>query len=252
MWILRALRWPITIFALIFLIGATVLALNPHWVRVETIEVTLSEKSKEDLLFQRIKTTLGQQLKPFEARYFWQVPLKKIFELTSRDKRVKSTAVFREFPSRLKIEIEPHTPVLAYLSHDGRVYPVATDATLLPAISVIDGADLPLLRGEELKDEIKLREAALELYHSIPNQGALQKKRVSEIVHTKKDGFKIYVSGEPGEKRIGEVQLGDSDFGPKISRVQKVLSYLESRDIKGRVIDARFSKKVVVRVRNNP
>jgi len=244
---LKKIRWPITIFCLCSLATMTVLFFNAHWMQIQAVQIELSRDSDQDLLFQRIKTTLAQQYKPFEGRYFWQVPLKSVHELTSKDKRVKSVSIFREFPSRLRIEIEPHTPMLAYLARDGRFYPVATDATLLPALPVIDAADMPILRGEELNDEPSLREKALELFESIPDEGVLRKSNVSEIVHTRKDGFKIFVSGADTE-----VRMGDTDFGPKLSRVQKVLTYLDSRNIKGRVIDARFSKKVVVRVRKAP
>jgi len=75
----------------------------------------------------------------------------------------------------------------------------------------------------------------------------LQAKNISEIFYSKKEGFKIFLKGV-----ATEVRMGDSDFGPKISRVEKVLSYLDSQNVKGRVIDARFSKKVVVRVRKAP
>ncbi len=245
--LLRWLRWPITILCLCILIAGGTLIFNSQWVRIQSVQIDLSKSSNEDLLFQRIRASLTQQFKVYEGRYFWQVPLKSVFEVTSKDKRVKTAAVFREFPSRLRIEIEPHTPMLAYLARDGRVYPVATDATLLPALPVSDAPDLPILRGEELNDEPELREKALELLQTFPDDGLIAKNKVSEIIHTKKDGFKVFLSGADAE-----VQMGDTDFGPKVSRVQKVLSYLDSRNIKGRVIDARFSKKVVVRVRKAP
>jgi len=245
--VLRWLRWPITITCLCVLIAGGVLIFNSQWVRIESVQIDLVKNSNEDLLFQRIRASLTQQFKSYEGRYFWQVPLRSVYEITSKDKRVKNAAVFREFPSRLRIEIEPHTPMLAYLARDGRVYPVATDATLLPALPVADAPDLPILRGEELNDEPELREKALELLRSLPEDGLLAKNKISEIIHSKKDGFKVFVGGADTE-----VQMGDTDFGPKVSRVQKVLGYLDSRNIKGRVIDARFSKKVVVRVRKAP
>ncbi len=243
----KRLRYSIAVLCLIMLAAGTLIAFNSHWVKIETIQIDLAQNSKEDLLFQRIRTTLTQQTKNFAGRYFWEVPLKSVYQLVSKDKRVKNVAIYREFPSGLRIEIEPHTPMLGFLSTDGRVYPVATDATLLPPLPIGEAQDLPFLRGEELKDEPALREQALELIKAIPIEGSFRKSEVSEIVHTRKDGFKVFVSGP-----ATEVQMGDTDFGPKVSRVSKVMSYLESRNIKGRVIDARFAKKVVVRVRKAP
>ena len=241
------LRGPLLMIVLAFGALLTLVAFNSHWIRVETVQINLAKGSTQDLLFQRIRASLTQQLKNYEGRYFWQVPLKSVLEVTRRDRRVKSAAIYREFPSRLRVEIEPHTPILAYLSSDGRIYPVATDATLLPPLPITETPDLPFLRGEDLKDEPLLREKILELFGALPELGLIRKSSISEIVYTKKDGIKLFISGTQAE-----IKLGDADFGPKISRAQKVLTYLDSRNIKGRVIDARFSKKVVVRVRNTP
>ncbi len=241
------MRWTLVILFLVAGLGAFVIQRNPRWVKVENFVIELAEDSQEEVLFQRISTSLRAQLAAYQGEYFWDLPLKKLHELVSRDKRVKSVEIFREFPSQVRIKIEPHTPVLAYLARDGRIYPVATDGALLPAVAVADAPDLPVLRGDAFKDELGLRELAIELLSLVPTEGSFTKKDVSEIVYSPKEGFKVFISGARSE-----LKFGDSDFGPKISRVQKVLSYLESQSIKGRVIDARFSKKVVVRVRNSP
>ncbi len=241
------MRTILTVIFVFLVTGAIVAVENPSWLKVEHFQIELVEGSNEDLLFQRIKNSLQAQFKVYEGRYVWQVPLKSLYELVARDKRVKSVSIYREFPSVFRMVIEPHTPVLAYLDRDGRIYPVAADAALLPALPAHEAPDLPILRGEPFRDEAVLREMAIELFKAIPDDGAIRKASVSEILYTAKDGFKVFISGADSE-----VKLGDSDFGPKLSRVTKVLSYLESQNIKGRVIDARFSKKVVVRLRNTP
>lgn len=241
------LRWPFLAAVLLLGGGSLLLTFNPQWIKVETVDVDLVKDSDQELLFQRIKTSLEPQFRNYEGRFFWQVPLSQIYELVAKDKRVKRVSIHREFPSRMRVEVEPRTPILAYLAQDGRVYPVATDATLLPALPFKDSSDLPFLRGEEFKDEQELRARAIELFESMPNQGLMSKGQISEIGYSRKEGFKVFVSGSNAE-----VKMGDTDFSPKISRVQKVLSYLEMQSIKGRVIDARYAKKVVVRVRNTP
>lgn len=245
--LLRSLSVAFVCGGVLIVAALIYLALNPHWVKIETVQMDLVPSSKQDLLYQRIRVALNPQLQHYAGRFFWEVPLKQVYEAVTKDKRVRNVSIYREFPSRLRVEIEPHTPVLAYLSNDNRLYPIATDATLLPALPLHDAQDLPVLRGDDFKDEQRLRETALELFEQIPDEGNLQKKNISEIIYTKKDGFKIFLNNQSGE-----VRLGDADFGPKISRVEKVLSYLDSQNIKGRVIDARFSKKVVVRVRKGP
>lgn len=245
--LVKRLGWTFVCFVFALAGAGVWLAFNPHWIKIETVQIDLAPESTQNLLFQRIKTSLAPQFQHFTGRFFWEVPLTKVYELTGKDKRVRKVSVFREFPMRLRVEIEPYTPVLAYLSPDNRIFPVAADATLLPALGFAEFPDLPVLRGEELKDEQRLREAALELFEQIPNDGNLRKKNVSEIFYTKKEGFRIFLNGISAE-----VKMGDADFGPKISRVEKVLSYLDSQNIKGRVIDASFAKKVVVRVRKGP
>jgi cell division septal protein FtsQ len=244
---MKQLRRFFAAFALIVLGTAIYFCFDPHWVKIENVQLNLSEPSKEDLLFQRIKTALTPQLQKLAGRYVWEIPLGEVYQLVAKDRRVRKVSIYREFPSKLNIVIEPHTPVLAFLGADNRFYPVAADATLLPPQSLIEAQDLPILRGEELKDEQRLREAALELFDLLPNDGYLRKRNISEIVYSRKGGFEIFAAGVPAQ-----INMGESDFGPKISRVERVLGYLESQNIKGRVIDARFAKKVVVRVRNNP
>lgn len=243
----RFIRFPLLlVFGIVITLGG-VIAFNTQWIRVQSVQIDMADGSKEDQIYQRIRQSLSLQTAALTGKFFWQVPLKSVYEMALKDKRVKHVDVFREFPSNLRLVIEPHTPVLAYLSNDHRIYPVARDATLLPSLPAKEAPDLPILRGDELKDEPALREEAIELYEQIPDDGPLRKHSLSEIYFSKKDGFKVFISGADAE-----VKMGDTDFGPKVSRVQKVLAYLESQNIKGRVIDARYNKKVVVRVRKAP
>jgi cell division septal protein FtsQ len=232
---------------LVLTAAAISVALNPGWLKIQSVQLELDTESNEQLLFQRINNSLRPRTEKLEGQYIWKITLPEIYELIAQDKRVKTISLYREFPNVIKAKIRPYTPVMAYLASDNRFYPIAMDATLLPSLPKGEFPDMPILRGEEFKDDPALRASAIELFNTVGTEGALKRSAISEIIYSRKDGFKIFLNSTSGE-----IKLGDSDFGPKLSRVQKVLSYLESQNVKSRVIDARFSKKVVVRVRNNP
>jgi len=106
------------------LAGAVWLALNPRWIKIEFVQLDLAARARDQqLLFERIQTSLTPQFQNLAGKFFWEVPLSKVFELVNKDKRVRKVSVYREFPSKLRVEIEPQTPVLAYLGEDNRVYP---------------------------------------------------------------------------------------------------------------------------------
>lgn len=228
-------------------VTSTVGVLRSDLLDVRQINIVLDPHSKETFLFQKIKTDLAKKLAHFKGEPVWKVSLREILAEVSKDRRVRSVAVHRDFPNRISLIVGPHDPMLAILDKNGRLRPVAQDSSLLPPVSLKDAPSYPVLRGSRFKNDPSLREKAIALIQSIPKSGSFRRGLVSEISHSKEAGFRLFLTSP----RV-EIKMGDTDFGPKVDRVNRVLSYLENRNILGRVIDARFSKKVVVRVRNAP
>jgi cell division septal protein FtsQ len=213
--------------------------------QLKTVEIVLDPSSRESFLFEKIQTGLQASLFHFTGLPFWRVSLEDVMTEVKKDHRVRMARVQRDFPYLLRVIVVPHEPMIGYLDDKGRIFPVARDATLLPPISLKDVPNFPLLRGKEFETNVALRVKAIQLMESISTEGRFHREMVSEILHTNKDGFELFLSDH-----LALVKMGDGDFDLKASRVEKVLSYLHNRNIKGRVIDARFAKKVVVRVRN--
>lgn len=82
---------------------------------------------------------------------------------------------------------------------------------------------------------------------TLKEENPLSSQKVSEILFDKKQGFSLILTPE-----AEIVRLGFDNFEKKIGMAKKVFSYMQSKGLKGRVIDVRFSKKVVVRLRNAP
>jgi cell division septal protein FtsQ len=241
----------VRLFALLIftstLAGGLYLGAEHGWGRLASVQVIMDSSSDQNQIFARMEPALAKTLSQFSGRWLWQVPLGEVLRQVETDKRVRSAKVTRVFPNRLEVSVIPHQPAIAWVDEVGRFFPVATDATLLPAIPSHEATDVPILRGRAFKSDQALREKALTLLTELPAAGFLSKRRVAEIMYNERDGFSLLLTQGGMEVRLGEGQVG-----LKASRAERVLNYLEDQQLRGRVVDARFAKKVVVRLRNDP
>ena len=84
----------------------------------------------------------------------------------------------------------------------------------------------------------------LSFLRQISKNELFNNKNISELRFREKEGLRVLLNTGL------EVELGKEDILNKSMRVEKVLQYLKSNSITCRAIDASFSKKVVVRLRN--
>lgn len=229
------------------LAGAVYLGAEAGWGRLEPVDVVMAPGSDQQQLFAHIQGSLQKELKAYQGKWLWETSLPKILDEVQDDRRVRSARIDRVFPNRLRVVIEPHQPVMAWVDDVGRLFPVATDASLLPDLPLHEIRDMPLLRGKQFKTDQLLREQAIQLFERLPVAGPLARERVAEISFSEKNGFSLMLV----QSGI-EVRLGTNDIERKSERIAQVLNYLQDQQLRGRVVDARFAKKVVVRLRNAP
>lgn len=217
------------------------------WFGIDHIEIEMDPISGQDILFQRIQGDLRKKYQLFNGKKLWEVSIQNLRSIAEEDSRVKRASVSRRFLDGILVQIRPRDPVLGLVDKRGRVYPVANDASLLPDLPPEEAPDLPYLRGSEFFKKPEMRSKAVHLIAQIPQQGMISVASISEIHFLPKEGFYFTLK----QKGI-RVLIGDSIPRIKLNHVEQVLNYLTEHQIDGRVIDARFSKKVVVRLRNQP
>lgn len=222
-------------------------AIQGPWFGVEQIQIEMDPVSGQDVLFQRIQGDLRKKFQLFNGKKLWEVSIQNLRSIAEEDSRVKRASVSRRFPDGILVQIRPRDPVLGLVDDRGRVYPVANDASLLPGLPPEEAPDLPYLIGAEFFKKSEMRSKAVHLIAQIPPQGMISVASISEIHFLPKEGFHFILR----QKGI-RVLIGESVPKVKLSHVEQVLNYLAEHQIDGRVIDARFSKKVVVRLRNQP
>lgn len=239
------------IFIVLMVVGVIALGVvhffEEQFLRVQSIELNLDKLSDEEVIFSRVRTSLDEKLKKHMGQWIWRLSLSQVLDEALADQRIEAASVRRIFPNKIRMTVRPHSPVVLLLAESGEFFPVAMDASLLPATPTMEVPNVPVLRGVELLKNHKLRQQAIAMYLEVPNEGLFNKKNISEILYKDAEGFEFRMTNS-GLKLL----VGESLLGPKSGRIEQVMKYLESQQIKGRVIDARFSKKVVVRLRNEP
>ncbi len=160
---------------------------------------------------------------------------------------IAAALISREIPDRIRIEIEERQPVA--LVKDAEFYLMDRHGICFARAMPSEHPDLPIITGSDLEalgpgcnlppEFTGLME---DLYRE--SYSRLPWRLISEIRWNKYTGLTIFMV------RGGiQVDLGSSNYGSKIARLKKVLSYLEKRGVHTQLrgIDLSHGNRVFVR-----
>lgn len=194
--------------------------------------------------FSTVKSEILSDLRFKKGQSLWDLDIAQIITEIKKKEWVEDVQLTRLFPNRLNVALDLKKITVAYVDDAGIWMPVGNDGTLLNKSAGSGLPDMPYLRGRKFYENKNLRLQAIGLVQSLPSAGVLNQQAVSEIFYESKTGFEMLLS-----KSGTRVVLGVDNFDLKVKRVNKVLEYLEAKEIIGRVIDARYEKKILVRMR---
>jgi cell division protein FtsQ len=218
---------------------------------IDEINIKVITKTEQLNFSKPYLNQLNEELSSYKGQSLWRLSLSQLSNKLKSKSWIKDFRISRSWPQSLVVEIEPKLLSLLYVDQkrlaEGFVRPVTTDGAILPEVDTTQAPPLAMLKGEIfVKDEAK-RKIAIELLKSLPEEGKLSHKIISEIGFDVKEGYWVEVA-----KSNIKIKLGEDQFAVKSARVSQVMDYLEKRDLKARVIDANLSKKVLVRLQQSP
>lgn len=226
---------------------------------VENIPVEVqivNSGSIEHILQQSVSSRVLKNEKLFKNKRIWAVSLGKVHDVVVAEPWVQSVRISRRLPNIVNIVVEPKRAVAMLLVQKGKgVNPelraLTADGSVLKLPNSTAALDVPIARGAMFAAQndagIEARAKLIEFIASIPGEGSLSIKNIAEITYTPSDGFSLSLI-----PMKSTVLLGNEKIQTKVTRVSQVLDYLLAHQLRGRVIDASFSKKVLVRLRKDP
>lgn len=192
----------------------------------------------------RLKNRIETALHGLRGKKIWDIDIMNVRAALARDEWVKDILISRSFPNEVRVIVRSKVAMAVLISEKGAFSPVTEDGSLLSPLSVSALPDVPILRGEIFKTEASRRLAIVKFLQTLPTQGPVSGNNISEVGWTTEDGYTLTLI----QPKV-EVKLGEDRVDLKALRVAQVLNYLSVNSLKGRVIDASYSKKVLVRLR---
>lgn len=238
------------LFILFILLAITIVGFihEKGLLKVNQVEVVIDDpKLNSSPYWGNLLGKVTPQLKEFENRNLWQVPLVQVASKFQNETWIKNISISRDWPQKIKVNIQNKEIKIILISPDGKQYPVDSEGILLPQMSWSDSPKLPLIRGAAFFSQIQLRKKVIEFFNQLPIEGSFSADQISDITYNDNDGYIATLVWKSLQVKLG------FELSTLVSlRVSQVLDYVQSRNINVRVIDANFSKKVLVKLRNQP
>lgn len=213
------------------------------WLVVKEIQVELEKEPVWEGDMEQIQSLLQNRLQPFIGKKIWQVSFKDLMLTMRSEPRVGEVKILRLLPNRFFIQARSRKPLIVALNEDnGKIHPLSVDGKILPALPFNKIPDLPILRGRMLFKDKELRQKAIQFLRIMEEQGEFSQPEISEIKYSAQEKSFIFILSSNGQP----VKIGQQAIKAKIKRIESVLRYLNQKNIKWHVMDARFSQKIVV------
>ncbi len=215
---------------------------------IEAIHIEWTDQTKEYCLAQKLlceylQKSASERLGLEIEKEIWQIDIASLRSSLMQNNWFKMVAISRRFPNQISLSLEIEMPI-ALIAYGTGVFGVSENGQILSQVQISYLPELPVLKGENFFKNLSLRKLAVNFLKDVADNSELSPKNIAEISYTKDENFNLLILPS---KSI--VKMSADHAAIKAARVAQVIEYLNSNQLNGRVIDARFSKKVLVRLR---
>ncbi len=209
----------------------------------EATEVEVQPGTHE--VFQHLSPRANEIAEAYHHQNIWWVQVSEIAQKIKDLPGVKDVIVERVPPHSLKITLQPEAIRFLYVTKSGGFYPVTESSKVLTQFKSKLYPDAPITRDEKIIKDSKIRAQAVDLVSSLPTIGLFSQSSVAEIELENKSFWLSLM--QPDVK----IKMNPENASLKAERVERVLDYTRKHNLHARVIDAEYSKKVVVKLRKD-
>lgn len=214
---------------------------------VEQVKIQIEMNEADRSAWLELNAQVEKALKSYQGISLWKVSLVDVQKKISVFPLLKNVQVQKSWPRTLEVNYRLPSLKAIHQMGDGKYRILTEDGHWIGPMKWSRLPRLPWLKGEWINKKSVTKEGVLSLLSKLPAKGPMAPDQISEIQFNDIDGFLVTLV-----KSAQQIRFGSDNFELKSLRVSQVLEYLQIRGLESRVIDANFSKKVLVRLRNHP
>lgn len=214
---------------------------------IEDVPVSIKYEKSHHALVASVQRAFDEKLVGLKGGNIWAVDLGQLKKEIQVNPWVKSLKLNRYFPDKIVAVVEISQAALLFFDGKNNLTPVLQSGAILPTLSATTAPLVPILYNEKVFNNSVQLKKMIKLLTDLPNSGELQKVNRGSVDFDEIAGLTIQLLAEDIQ-----IHFGHNDIETKALQVLRVIDYLKSQKIKARVIDASFSKKVLVRPRKRP
>ena len=231
--------------ALLF-IWIAYMAVGPLF-RVSLVKLNVDERLQNNKFFMEKESKTLLRLNSYKGQTLWRINLEKLAQQIHALWPYVEIKARRVFPNRLVVSLKKKDSALLLLKEGGSFYSIAYDGAINGTKALEESFDFPVLRGHSFWEKPLLRKRAVDIVSLVPPVGSLfSVQNISEISYLPaNDSLLFYlISGH------FSLEIKEPPSLEKVKNIDFVLSYLKQRGNTGGWIDARWDKKIIVKMRD--
>lgn len=246
------MKWFKLIKKTLLIVLPVILALGAGWLMrseseffiVRELPVEIQSQPEQQALLKSLKVDLENQVGVMKGLNIWKMSLSGFQAKLLENPWIQSVEVSRRFPDRIATHIQLKEIPLVYVTTKNSFFGISRRAEKLPELSANIVPTVPILRNNNIISNKKQLQALIDRYEEIPSIGPLKRQNIASVDFDSVSGLQLKLIDEDLEVHLGAVNIQT-----KALQVLRVIDYLKSQKHKARVIDASFTKKVLVRLR---
>lgn len=211
---------------------------------VEQVPTEIEFEKNQENLVRSISPELNSRLNALKGVNIWKLNLSQVRSGMMTNEWIENVEIRRIFPNEISALVRFKNVVFLFINGQNQIHPVTTDGQILKKVSSSIAPLAPVLRNNKLANDKEQMSKLIALYNEVPNIGSLKRDNIASVDFNSVSGLTLQLINEDST-----VHLGELDISTKGLQVVRVTDYLKSQNQKARVIDASFTKKVLVRLR---